>query len=307
MTGLILHNYPQSPVAEKVRVGLGIKKLAWASVEVPRMPPKPDLTPLTGGYRRTPVLQIGADIYCDSQCIMRELDRRFPQPTFFPNAGHGFPYVVARWADVEMFNLAVSLVIGTSADKMPPEWIKDRGRLYFGRKFDVNKIAADLAHTAVQLRAQLSWINERLAGRDYVLGSEPGMPDALCYYVVWFLRARWEKGPAMIGSFHALAAWEKRMQAIGHGQSTPMTPAEALAIATKSEPATAEQGDPGDPQGLKPGIKVSVAPAGDGGDPAVKGTIRMVSKDTIALIRKDRRAGTICVHFPRVGYRVTIL
>ena len=29
MTGIILHQYPQSPVAEKVRVGLGIKGLAW--------------------------------------------------------------------------------------------------------------------------------------------------------------------------------------------------------------------------------------------------------------------------------------
>ena len=30
--------------------------------------------PLTGGYRRTPVALIGADIYCDSQNIFRMLD-----------------------------------------------------------------------------------------------------------------------------------------------------------------------------------------------------------------------------------------
>ena len=84
MTQIILHNYPQSPVAEKVRVGLGIKGLAWASVEIPRIPPKPLLLPLTGGYRRTPVMQIGADIYCDSQCILREIDRRHPQFDLMP-------------------------------------------------------------------------------------------------------------------------------------------------------------------------------------------------------------------------------
>jgi Glutathione S-transferase, N-terminal domain len=44
--------------------------------------PKPDLTALTGGYRKTPVLQIGADIYCDSQLIMRELERRYPSRAF---------------------------------------------------------------------------------------------------------------------------------------------------------------------------------------------------------------------------------
>ena len=75
---IILHNYPQSPVAEKVRVALGIKGLVWHSIEIPRLPPKPLLLPLTGGYRRTPVMQIGADIYCDSQCIINELEQRFP-------------------------------------------------------------------------------------------------------------------------------------------------------------------------------------------------------------------------------------
>ena len=71
MTDIILHHYDTSPYAEKVRTGLGLKGLAWASVELPQIMPKPNLTALTGGYRKTPVLQFGADIYCDSQLIMR--------------------------------------------------------------------------------------------------------------------------------------------------------------------------------------------------------------------------------------------
>src|SRR5271165_1090127 len=62
MTDIILHHYETSPYSEKVRLGLGLKGLAWASVEIPVIMPKPDLTALTGGYRKTPVLQIGADI-----------------------------------------------------------------------------------------------------------------------------------------------------------------------------------------------------------------------------------------------------
>ena len=88
MTDIILHHYETSPYSEKVRLGLGLKGLAWASVEIPIIMPKPDLTALTGGYRKTPVLQIGADIYCDSQLIMRELERRYPSPSFYP-AGRG--------------------------------------------------------------------------------------------------------------------------------------------------------------------------------------------------------------------------
>lgn len=82
MADIILHHYGTSPYSEKVRLGLGLKGLAWASVEIPVIMPKPDLTALTGGYRKTPVLQIGADIYCDSQLIMRELERRQPSPSF---------------------------------------------------------------------------------------------------------------------------------------------------------------------------------------------------------------------------------
>ena len=74
MSQPILHHYPTSPFAEKIRLILGYKKLAWQSVIIPRIMPKPDLTALTGGYRRTPVMQIGADIYCDTALIADVLD-----------------------------------------------------------------------------------------------------------------------------------------------------------------------------------------------------------------------------------------
>jgi glutathione S-transferase len=76
MSALILHHYDFSNYSEKVRVALGFKSLEWSSVIVPPVTPKPDLTALTGGYRRAPVLQIGADIYCDTRLILRELERR---------------------------------------------------------------------------------------------------------------------------------------------------------------------------------------------------------------------------------------
>jgi hypothetical protein len=66
MSELILHHYPTSPFAEKARLLLGFKGLSWRSVHISPVMPKPDLTALTGGYRKTPVLQIGADIYCDT-------------------------------------------------------------------------------------------------------------------------------------------------------------------------------------------------------------------------------------------------
>ena len=73
---IILHHYDTSPFSEKVRLLLGLRGLSWGSVIQPVIMPKPDLTPLTGGYRRIPVLQIGADVYCDTQVILAELEAR---------------------------------------------------------------------------------------------------------------------------------------------------------------------------------------------------------------------------------------
>ena len=62
MADILLHHYDNSPFSEKIRLALGLKRLAWRSVIQPNMMPKPHLVPLTGGYRRIPVLQIGADV-----------------------------------------------------------------------------------------------------------------------------------------------------------------------------------------------------------------------------------------------------
>ena len=304
MNEIILHHYPASPVSEKVRVGLGIKDLAWRSVEIPRLPPKPDLMPLTGGFRRTPILQIGADIYCDSQCILRELQRRFPRPTFHPDGDEGLPWAISRWTD-GLFEVAVRLSMGANAAQLPEPFAKDRVRLFFGANGDLNKVQADVPHTAAQLRAQFGWIDRRLArGSRYTLGAEAGLADALVYYLVWFVRARWQGGPGLLSEFPAVEAWEQRVKAIGHGRPTEMSPGEALEVARAAEPATPEQSDARDPQGLKPGQSLSVVADLDSGELPVVGSVRFVDRDSIAIAREDARVGSVCIHFPRVGYRV---
>lgn len=303
---VILHHYPQSPVSEKVRVVLGIKQLVWRSVQIPRLPPKPDLMPLTGGYRRTPVMQIGADIYCDSQCIIRELERRFPTPTLYPGGNAGMPWGLSRWTDGPLFTLALSLVLGAQADELPKEFAEDRGRLYFGPAYDLQALKRDLPHILAQLRAQLGWLEQRLGnGRAFIPGSEPGLPDALWYYLVWFIRGRYAGGAALLEQFPHLLGWEERVRAIGHGQPSDMDAVTALELARASSPQTQTHTDANDPQGLTPGMRVGVTPDDIGGDPTVMGDIVSVSAEEIAIQREHARVGEVIVHFPRVGYRVT--
>ncbi|MFQ5994147.1 MAG: glutathione S-transferase family protein [Acidiferrobacterales bacterium] len=306
MANVILHHYPQSPVSEKVRVVLGIKDLAWHSVQIPRLPPKPELMPLTGGYRRTPVMQIGADVYCDSQCIIRELERRFPEPTLYPGGGAGMPWAVSRWTDGPLFTLVLSLVLGAQADELPKEFAEDRGRLYFGPNYDLHALKRELPHTLAQLRAQYSWIEQRLSsGRAFILGAEPGLPDALCYYLVWFIRGRYAGGPEFLNQFPHLLAWEKRVKAIGHGRQSEISAEKALDIARTAGSDTEPQADPNDPERLSPGMRVGITPDGVGGDPTVFGEVVMVTVESVAIRREEERIGEVVVHFPRVGYRVS--
>ena len=300
---VILHHYPESPVSEKVRIVLGMKDLDWRSVEIPRLPPKPDLMALTGGYRLTPVMQIGADVYCDSQCIIRELERRFPKPTLFPGGSDGLAWGLSRWTDGPLFQTVIALVFGDAGDDLPPAFAADRGPLYFGPEFDIEALKSALPETLADLRAQFGWMEARLGdGRDFMLGPRPGLPDALCYYPIWFVRGRYSKGPEFLAGFKRLCAWEERVKAIGHARPADMSAAQALDVARASGPATGESADRDDPQNLKPGDTVEIV--ADGGGPAVTGRIVRVGADAIVVRRTDERVGAVCVHFPRVGYRV---
>ncbi|WP_282605958.1 glutathione S-transferase family protein [Pelagibius sp. Alg239-R121] len=308
MDQIIFHAYPQSPVSEKVRVGFGIKNLTWSSVEVPRIPPKPLLMPLTGGYRRAPVMQIGADVYCDSQGILRELERRFPEPTFYPGGSDGMVWGVSRWTDGTLFDETVKLVLGAAADELPEAFAKDRGRLYLGPNADLKAVQADLAHVISQIRPQIGWMDQRLSGgRKFMLGDHPGLPDAVAYYLIWFIRGRWAKGPEFLSQFPSVEAWEQRVSALGHGTQSDMTGEEALEIAAAAETSTPEEIDPLDPLGLKAGDRVSVVPDVDGGETGVEGPVHLLDRERIAILHEDPEVGRICIHFPRVGYRVTAI
>jgi glutathione S-transferase len=307
MSEIILHHYPPSPVSEKVRIALGIKQLAWRSVEIPRVPPKPDVMPLTGGYRRTPVMQIGADIYCDSHCILRELERRQQRPTLYPNASEGLAWMVHRWSD-SVFDAVVRVSLGANLAQLPEAFVADRARLFFGAQANMQEIAAGVPHAAAQLRAQFGWIEQALAdGRSFLFGGAPGLADAACYYLIWFIRGRWQGGPALLAPFARLQAWSQRVEAIGHGQPREMSSGEAIEIARAARTTTPSRSDEADPQALQPGQRVSVTPDLDSGEPSVEGVLHRIDRDSVAILRHEARVEEVCVHFPRVGYRVAVV
>ena len=306
MSEIILHNYAQSPVAEKARVALGIKGLSWSSVDIPRLPPKPMLTKLTGGYRRTPVMQIGADIYCDTQCIIQELEERFPSPTFFPTSDAGLVWGLSRWTDGALFDLTVKIVLGSAGDNLPADFAEDRGRLYLGADWAEGLKAANenLPHLAAQMRGPMQWLSNQLAdGRAFLLGNEPGAIDAQFYHLIWFLHGRWQQGPVFISEFPHVEKWQAGVAAIGHGEMSDLSPEDAIKIASKTAPLERQHNDEFDPQGLTPGMNIVVSPDLDGGEQPVEGKIIDATSERLVIRRVDADVGEINVHFPRVGYR----
>ena len=300
MPEILLHQYDSSPFSEKVRVCLGIKGLAWGAVDEPVILPKPELIALTGGYRRIPVLQIGADIYCDSQLIVRELERRFPEPTLFPGGDVGLGHATALWTDRTVFLAAVAIIFGGLGDAVPAAFIKDREALS-GRPFDPAAMKAVVPHMTRQLRAHAALLSEQLSdGRAFLTGDRASLADANAYYNLWFIRSAY---PAAAGTFENLphvSDWIERVRAIGHGQRSAVTRDEALRIAREANPIPAANCPNAD---ALIGQQVTVAADDYGRDP-VRGTLVGATEYQVSVLRTDPELGDVAVHFPRIGFSI---
>lgn len=301
MSDIILHHFDISPFAEKIRLALGLKGLAWSSVQIPVIMPKPDLTALTGGYRKTPVMQIGADIYCDTQCIARELERRHPEPSLFPAGSEGLALALSAWSDKAFFAPGAGLSMGTNPD-IPEAILVDRKAFFNFMDFDT--LEANLPHLYGQLRSHATLIDRQLGdGRDYLLGDGPGWADISAYFPVWMARANVADIAPLWSSFKAMIDWEVRIGAIGHGEPTDMAAEDAIAVARDTVSTSEISVDPEDPLRLEAGHPVEVSPD-DYGIVPVAGELVQLTADNIAVRRDDPRAGEVVVHFPRIGYRV---
>jgi len=295
---LILHHYDPSPFSEKVRKVFGMTDQAWSSVLTPNMMPKPDLTPLTGGYRRAPVLQIGADVYCDSMVILDELQRRTPLP-----GDRGLPGLrgIGLWADRLFFQATVPVIFGEMGHLTPKAFIADREKLS-GRPFDVEAMAQAAGPMRVQWRGHASWLDYALGDAPFLAGKAPGLADASAWMNIWWLKgALPETYARLTAGLERLEAWRGRMAAIGQGTRTEITGAAALDIARAAEPAPAPDHDPDDALGLSPGDPVVVMADDYGRDP-IAGTLVAAGPSRLILARETPDLGRLHLHFPRVGY-----
>lgn len=304
MSELILHHYDGSPFSEKVRLVLGYKGLAWKSVTVPVMLPKPDVVALTGGYRRTPFLQIGADIYCDTAIMCRVIDALAPQPPLYPVACGGLQHVLAQWADTALFWTAIPYTMQPAGaahlfGNAPPEFLKafmaDRAAMA------PNMRRPTAADAAAQLAHYLAWLEGELGDqRHFLLGEHACIADFAVAHSLWYIR-RAPPLATVLAPYPRLVAWFERIAAFGHGTHDTMTSQAALDLAAAATHHAPTQVLPG--AGLAAGDPVSVA-ATDYATDLVIGQLVGLTNDEVVVERRDERAGTLHVHFPRIGYQI---
>jgi glutathione S-transferase len=301
MTDLILHHFDCSPFAEKARLALGLKRLVWASVQIPMIMPKPDLMPLTGGYRKTPVLQVGADIYCDTRLIARELERRYPSPTLFPDGNQAISLALSHWSDGAFFEPGAGLSMAL-AQEVPEAVITDRKQFFNFMNFD--RLQQDVPHMLAQLRANAALLEQQLGdGRDFILGGAPGWADITAYFPLWMARTFVPPSGALFAANARMLAWEARVRDLGHGRRSDIEASEAIEIARAATPEPSGGVDAEDPLMMRAGQRVSVSPD-DYGRVPVAGDLWTLNLNEVAVRREDDRVGTVVTHFPRIGYRI---
>jgi glutathione S-transferase len=304
MSELILHHYPTSPFSEKVRLILGHKGLAWNSVIVPRVMPKPDALALTGGYRRTPFLQIGADIYCDTALICDVLEQHQPEPTLYPPQQKGVARVLAQWADGTLFWAAMGHNLNPKGAAAlfagePPEAAQAFAADRLAMRTNMTSLRPGDATAAY--RSHLRRLADMLQDQPFLLGDAPCVADFAAYHPLWFSRVVMPAMADILKDTPGVIAWMDRLAAIGHGTAAKFTATEAIAVAAATEPAPLQDEAFQDEHGIALGSRVSMAADAFGTEPT-EGILRAATRTRYTLEREDDRAGRLHVHFPRIGF-----
>ena len=302
---IFLHHYPMSPFSEKMRLMFGYCGLTWQSVISPESPPRPIVDPLTGGYRRIPVAQVGADVFCDTRLISVEVSRLTGKAELDPSNADVLNQRLAERCEGEVFMAAVSSIpprrmLGRLFRELSVtqavRFLGDRMRI--ARHMQSRPVSAKKAGPLLQ--DHLHKLESMLAGgQPYLAGDSPAHLDFAAYHPLWF---RQQVGGLPIPpDFSRTNAWYQRLPAFGHGKVQVATGKDAHSVARGIEPrpipAAAVEGD-----GV--GQRVVVRPD----DYALDGTSGVlvgVDDERWIVSRDTRELGRIHVHFPRRGFCLT--
>lgn len=297
---LILHNYPISPYSEKIRSMLGYTGLNWYSVRTTEAPPRPQLEPLTGGYRKIPVAQLGADVFCDTRVIAEQVAKLSGHQELSLAAQSAQALTLMRYAEDKLFFAcglsAASLTLMLKTFRMIafPDFVnfmKDRTAM--------NKDAAapfpGMKESKRMVLAHLESIEAQLQDT-FLFGNTPCLADFGVFHGLWMIHRLGEK--RFIRNFPKTVTWIERMESFGKRNPDTLDAEAALDIAKACEPGAVL---PESQQHEWIGSKVTIGPDDYAMD-TTSGILVGSTSNCWVLQRAHQRVGTVHVHFPVEGY-----
>ncbi|MEX1665626.1 glutathione S-transferase family protein [Zhongshania arctica] len=303
---LILHHYEMSPFSEKVRAMFGYCNLEWQSVLTSAMPPRPLLLPLAGGYRRIPVAQIGADIFCDTRIISAEVATLTQRPKFAMPSLSADEQAYIEYLDSDIFSAAFSAIspltlMSSLLRRMSPlkVFALIRDRLSMAKGGNLRRPSAKKA--LMIIRKHMQDLDQRVSNAQYLQGDSPTLADFSAFHSLWFYFAMTRtKPPSELSNF---AAWYARIADFGHGKRQEISPESALDIAKKALPRAI-------PDSMREdenvGRRVQISPS-DYGLVAVEGVLVGADSERLILAKTSEDLGEVNVHFPRHGYTLNVV
>ena len=296
----ILFHYPMSPYSEKLRLAMGVYRRQWLSFEVPVYPPRPLLKRLTGGYRRVPVLQLGAHLYCDSQLAIMAL------------RGTVVPHSNGISEDQALCHTAENVIFFSVIANAPPRgviwhlvkeigitslsaFLKDRSSMMANATVKPPS-RADAREQIASFGAQLE---ARLKNQEFLCGSGVGLTDLCCYHPLWMAANLNGKFFATLPEF--VSRWMTRMKQFGHGMSAKASESMVMSAIARDKQELSEQRIDAMPFARYQAVQVG--PSDYARDSAQGQLVKLDSREVV-IRRLLAGTGCVCLHFPSQGFDV---
>ena len=298
---LILHQYDISPFSQKAQKMMGLKELSWQSVEMPMIAPKPDVEALTGGYRGTPVLQIGRDVFIDNWMIARALDE-FDASGPAINAQGGLrEAALYAWGE-RLFTPLLHAALAAYQSEWDADFLADRKRVFPDVDFDTLNVSDPDRRS--QVRAYLGTVEAQLGlDQDFLGGAQADSCDIHVWGMVWMIHSALPALMPIVETFPRLTDWYERVSAFGTGdredvkidvawQSLKDGPARPLPDTPDQEPLASWVGE-----------MVDIA-AGSADRGSASGRLLAVDHEQVVLGVEPISGEAAQVWFPRFGYHL---
>ena len=301
----ILHRSLGSPYAEKVMLALGYLGAPWYSVVAPKGVPRPIQNELVAGYsRRIPILQIGADIYCDTNLILAELGQRAGRPEMeLLNSSaeaqeldefietYGFVTMVGALSKWEL----ITAYFRNLPVKDAVEFLKDRRKL--AKKNPLPK--QNLKLNREKARRYLEKINQRLLKSPYLFSNKaPTYLDFSLYTMIWYHAEI--NGLSLAKDLTGIQTWFSQMKNIGYSDYSELDPKEALLLAQQSDPQILQIPE----KQAETEVTIKSTDNLSRITPSISGCLIHEDSRKYIIRRESSEVGVVHVHFPKNRFEI---